>query len=80
MVVMTGDADFSQLQGADKELTISLDGFLKLANASEFNNKFPTNHPLQRTVNQDFDIFDELFLGNQTMPDHLMLVGIQLKI
>lgn len=75
MVVMTGDADFSQLQGADKELTISLDGFLKLANASEFNNKFPTNHPLQRTVNQDFDIFDELFLGNQTKARSLNVGG-----
>lgn len=66
LVVMTGDADFSQLQGVDKELTISLNDFLKLANASDFNAKFPTNHPKQRTVNQDFDIFDELFLGNQT--------------
>lgn len=75
MVVMTGNADFSQLQGVDKELTISLDDFLKLANTSEFNNKFPTNHPLQRTVNQDFDIFDELFLGNQTQARSLNVGG-----
>lgn len=75
LVVMTGNSDFSQLQGVDKELTISLDAFLKLANPSEFNSKFPTNHPKQRTVNQDFDIFDELFLGNQTKARSLNVGG-----
>ena len=75
LVVMTGNADFSQLQGVDKEFTISLDDFLKLANTSEFNDKFPISHPMQRTVNKDFDIFDELFLGNQTNARSLNVGG-----
>lgn len=75
LVVMTGNADFSQLEGVDQELTISLDDFLKLANASDFDSKFPTTHPMQRTVNKDFAIFDELFLSNQTKARSLNIGG-----
>lgn len=60
LVVMTGDADFSSLKEDQAEHTISLNEFLNLKNEHAFNKRFRP-HPDSKVLNQDFDIFDELF-------------------
>ncbi|MFZ3418639.1 AAA domain-containing protein [Vibrio harveyi] len=60
LVVMTGNADFSQLKGEQKEHTISLNDFLNFKNEHAFNKRFRP-HPDSKTLNSDFPIFDELF-------------------
>lgn len=64
-VVMTGNSDFSKLPETDLHHTISLDDFLKFADPKVFYNRFHP-HPNAKTLNQDFAVFDELFLGDQT--------------
>lgn len=77
-VVMTGDADFSQLPEDQLHHTMSLQEFLKFANEGAFNNYFRP-HPNEKVLNQDFGIFDELFLGPQTSPKALRVDGYEAK-
>lgn len=73
-VVMSGNADFSQLPDTELHHTISLDEFLTYANKKTFNNKFRP-HPHAQVLNQDFAIFDELFLGKSTAPKQISVNG-----
>ncbi|MCE7732534.1 MULTISPECIES: AAA domain-containing protein [Vibrio harveyi group] len=77
-VVMTGDADFSQLPEDQLLHTISLDDFLKLADRKTFNARFRP-HPGAQVLNKDFPLFDELFLGSQTAPKSLRVDGYEAK-
>lgn len=77
-VVMTGDADFSQLPEDQLLHTISLDDFLKFADRKTFNAHFRP-HPNAQVLNQDFPLFDDLFLGKQTAPKALRVDGYEAK-
>ena len=73
-VVMTGNADFSKLPNTELHHTISLDEFLSYADKKVFNEKFRP-HPNAQVLNQDFAIFDNLFIGNSTAPKQISING-----
>ncbi|MDM3562520.1 AAA domain-containing protein [Proteus vulgaris] len=77
-VVMTGNADFSQLPEEQLLHTISLDDFLKFGDRNTFNTRFRP-HPSSQVLNKDFSLFDELFLGPQTAPKALRVDGYEAK-
>lgn len=77
-VVMTGNADFRQLPETQLHHTISLTDFLKFADRNTFN-KYFRPHPNAQVLNQDFSIFDNLFLGPQTAPKALRIDGYEAK-
>ncbi|MCC8365413.1 NERD domain-containing protein [Xenorhabdus sp. PB61.4] len=77
-VVMTGDADFSQLPEDQLLHTLSLDDFLNFADRNTFNARFRP-HPTAQVLNKDFPLFDELFLGSQTAPKALRVDGYEAK-
>ena len=73
-VVMTGNADFSQLPEVDLQHTISLKDFLRFSDKIKFNNYFHP-HPDSQFLNQDITVFDELFLQGNTAPKALKIGG-----
>lgn len=73
-IVMTGDADFSQLPEVELRHIMSLNDFLKLADKEAFEERFRP-HSASKVLNQDFQIFDELFLGTNTAPKALRVGG-----
>ena len=73
-VVMTGNADFSQLSEVDLQHTISLKDFLRFADKVKFNDYFRP-HPDSQVLNQDIPVFDELFLKGNTAPKALKIGG-----
>lgn len=73
-VVMSGNADFSKLPDTDLHHTISLDEFLTYADQKTFNAKFRP-HPNSQVLNNDFEIFDSLFLGSTTAPKKISING-----
>jgi serine/threonine protein kinase len=73
-VVMTGNADFSQLPDVELKHTISLKEFLKFSDKGEFN-KFFRPHPASQVLNQDFPVFDKLFLNKNTGAKSLRVGG-----
>ena len=77
-VVMTGNADFSELPEEQLHHTISLTDFLKFADRNTFNNYFRP-HPDSQVLNKDFPLFDNLFLGPQTAPKALRVNGFEAK-
>ncbi|MFB0713730.1 AAA domain-containing protein [Buttiauxella noackiae] len=77
-VVMTGNADFSELPEEQLLHTISLTDFLKFADRNTFN-KYFRPHPNAQVLNRDFPIFDKLFLGPQTAPKALRVNGYEAK-
>lgn len=77
-VVMTGNSDFSQLPENQRLHTITLDDFLKFADQKTFNAHFRP-HPGAQVLNQDFSLFDELFLGQQTAPKAIRVDGYEAK-
>ena len=77
-VVMTGNADFSELPEEQLRHTISLTDFLKFADRNTFNNYFRP-HPDSQVLNKDFPLFDNLFLGPQTAPKALRVNGFEAK-
>ena len=77
-VVMTGNADFSELPEEQLHHTISLTDFLKFADRNTFNNYFRP-HPDSQVLNKDFPLFDNLFLGPQTAPKTLRVNGFEAK-
>ncbi len=77
-VVMTGNADFSELPEEQLHHTISLTDFLKFADRNTFNNYFRP-HPGSLVLNKDFPLFDNLFLGPQTAPKALRVNGFEAK-
>lgn len=66
LVVMTGNADFSQLPDSEKIHVLTLADFLKLKNEHEFNKRFRP-HPNSKNLNQDFEIFDKNIFGSNTV-------------
>ncbi len=77
-VVMTGDSDFSQLPEDQLLHTISLDDFLEFADRKKFNSRFRP-HPDAQVLNQDFPLFDNLFLGSKTATKALRVDGYEAK-
>ena len=73
-VVMTGNADFSQLPDVELQHTISLREFLKFSDKVKFNDYFRP-HPDAQVLNQDFPVFDKLFLSGNTAPKALRIGG-----
>ncbi|MHB1112004.1 MAG: AAA domain-containing protein [Acidovorax defluvii] len=73
-VVMTGNADFSQLTEVDLHHTLSLKDFLSFSNKVRFNGYFRP-HPDSQVLNQDIPVFDELFLRGNTAPKALRIGG-----
>jgi len=73
-VVMTGNANFSKLPESQKKHTISLKNFLKFSSQHKFNSYFRP-HPDSQVLNQDFDIFDDLFLSKDTAPKKVRVGG-----
>jgi len=73
-VVMTGNADFSQLPGEELRHTLSLNEFIELSDQRVFNSKFKP-HPDAQVLNRDFKLFDELFLGKNTEPKKINING-----
>lgn len=73
-VVMTGNADFSQLPEVELQHTISLKDFLNFSDKVKFNDYFRP-HPDAQVLNQDFPVFDELFLSGHTAPKALKIGG-----
>jgi serine/threonine protein kinase len=74
LVVMTGNADFSQLPEPQLEHTMALSDFLAFKNEHAFN-KFFHPHPDAKVLNQDFPIFDELFDRNLVPPKQISING-----
>lgn len=77
-VVMSGNADFSQLPEDQLNHTLSLSDFIKFANEGAFNNRFRP-HPNSKVLHQDITLFDEVFLGPQTAPKSLRVDGYTAK-
>lgn len=73
-VVMTGNADFSQLPEVELRHTMCLKDFLKFADKVKFNDYFRP-HPDSQVLNQDIPVFDELFLKGNTAPKALKIGG-----
>ncbi|HDR1041852.1 nuclease-related domain-containing protein [Pasteurella multocida] len=62
LVMMTGNADFSQLHDGEKMHVLTLEDFLKLKNEHEFDMRF-RSHPGSKILNQDFALFDKRIFG-----------------
>lgn len=73
-VVMSGNADFSQLPEDQLNHTLSLAQFMKFANEGIFNKRFRP-HPNSKVLHQDISLFDEMFLGSQTAAKALRIDG-----
>ena len=71
LVVMTGNAGFSKITEQEKTHTLSLNDFLKYADGRNFDQKFRP-HPNSKVLNQDFQVFDDIFLGRNTAPNRLL--------
>lgn len=76
-VVMTGNAPFDQLPEEQKHHTISLSDFLKFADQDEFYKRCRPQHSKSEVLNQDFNVFDALFIGTQTAPKKLRVDGYE---
>ncbi|MCP6390762.1 hypothetical protein NL487_27965, partial [Klebsiella pneumoniae] len=74
LIVMTGNADFSQLPDHERLHTLSLDDFLSLSDRKIFQNKFRP-HPAAQVLNKDFHVFDDLFNINATAPKPISVGG-----
>ena len=75
LVVMTGNASFNKISDHEKKHTISLDEFLKLSNETVFNKHFKPLHSNQKSLNKDFYLFDNLFLGSSTEQKKISVNG-----
>lgn len=73
-VVMTGNSKFSKLSETELAHTISLNKFLEFLDVRKFDSYFRP-HPESKVLNQDFDIFDRILLGNNTKPKHISVNG-----
>jgi len=73
-VVMTGNAGFSKITDQEKTHTLSLKEFLSFSDESIFNARFRP-HSKAKVLNQDFDVFDELFLGKNTARKQIRIDG-----
>lgn len=75
LVVMTGNADFSQLPDNEKLHVVTLTEFLQLKDEKQFNARFHP-HPDSKTLNQDFELFDKkIFSSNTVKPKNISIGG-----
>lgn len=74
LIVMTGNAGFAAITEQERNHTVSLSEFLGFADEGKFNHRFRP-HPQAKVLNQDFDVFDDLFLGNNTTPKPIRVSG-----
>ncbi len=75
LVVMTGNADFSQLPDNEKLHVVTLTEFLQLKDEKQFNARFRP-HPDSKTLNQDFELFDKkIFSSNTVKPKNISIGG-----
>jgi serine/threonine protein kinase len=74
LVVMTGNAGLSGITEQENNHTLSLAEFLGFSDEGKFNKRFRP-HPGAKVLNQDFKVFDELFLGNSTAPKNIRVGG-----
>ncbi len=75
LVVMTGNADFSQLPDNEKLHVVTLADFLQLKDEKQFNARFRP-HPDSKTLNQDFELFDKkIFSSNTVKPKNISIGG-----
>lgn len=74
LIVMTGNADFSELPDNEKMFVLSLESFLDLKNEHEFNARFRP-HPNSRTLNQDFELFDKQIFGTDMVKPKPISIG-----
>jgi superfamily I DNA and RNA helicase and helicase subunit len=75
LVVMTGNADFSQLPHNEKLHVVTLTEFLQLKDEKQFNARFRP-HPDSKTLNQDFELFDKkIFSSNTVKPKNISIGG-----
>jgi serine/threonine protein kinase len=76
---MSGNADFSKLSMDDeKNHVISLTNFNDFQDRNIFNKRFRP-HPSSQVLNQDFALFDEIFLGSKTEPKSIVVDGYRAK-
>ncbi|MER3169933.1 AAA domain-containing protein [Salmonella enterica subsp. enterica serovar Chester] len=73
-VVMSGNADFTKLPDNERLHTISLDDFLLFSDKKIFNKKFRP-HPNAQVLNQDFNVFDDLFNIKATTAKQISVGG-----
>lgn len=66
LVVISGNADFSTLPEEHLNHTMRLQDFLNLKDEHTFNKRFRP-HPDSKVLNQDFAIFDELFINGKNV-------------
>ena len=75
LIVMTGNADFSQLPDNEKLHVVTLTEFLQLKDEKQFNARFRP-HPDSKTLNQDFELFDKkIFSSNTVKPKNISIGG-----
>lgn len=79
LIVMTGNADFSQLPDNEKLHVVTLADFLQLKDEKQFNTRFRP-HPDSKTLNQDFELFDKEIFGSNTIePKNISIGGYYAK-
>lgn len=80
-VVITGTANGSKLPEKDRKHVLNLTEFLALTDEKVFEKTFlPPNVPkrvLNLQLNQDFDVFDNIFNDGQTKPKSLLVAGYE---
>ena len=74
LIVMTGNADFSQLPDNEKLHVVTLADFLQLKDEKQFNARFRP-HPDSKTLNQDFELFDEKIFGSNAIKPKNISIG-----
>ena len=73
LVVMTGNADFSQLPDNEKLHVVTLTEFLQLKDEKQFNARFRP-HPDSKTLNQDFELFDKMLGWISPLKSHGLII------
>ena len=74
-VVFSGKTDFSKLPEVERDHCYTLKNFLKLAQPEGFKKAFPRFHSRAIGLNNDFKVFNKLFLSDQIKPKHLIVNG-----
>ena len=74
-VVMTGNSDISKLPSNERKHTLLLDEFLELADETQYDRTFPAVHSKQKLLCEDIPLFDDLLIGNQTVPKPIIIDG-----
>ena len=74
LIVMTGNADWSELPDNEKHHVMNLSDFLTLKDEHKFNKRFRP-HPESKTLNQDFELFDKTIFGTDKVKPKAISMG-----